>query len=346
MRFGEDLFGSDRRPQKVGRGTLHLPDLANLESLNHIIRNIGDIAKRKVFRLKGAPIRIATLRTGEVRGAVLALWTDDKILAATEDRWKPASICAIPWNGADIDEWVAAFGPIEIRTGTAADTVTVPNPVVVEALRSLTSSVNLGTGLGHPSDHDAAVGSKNSKAYSDARKDPHARAQSPVPSYVGGGFGIGIPSSSHSRASSSYASSTCFTPFHLASEPHGSMTNNSPNELGLLAARSRRCRASSIAHLCAHSHPRFEMDFRSNPFVAERDSTGQGHSHIVGCQSRPESRHLVARPSPLSESGLTYSEGDCSRLCRRTDSRRELCDEARLSDSRGTVDVYEAAFDK
>ena len=143
--------------KEAGEGTLHVPGLANLRSLSHIISNIDAIAKNKVFTLNGVRIGIATLRTGEVKGAVLALWTDDKALEGIEDRWMPPAICAIPWNGKDIDRWVASFGPTEIRTGAASEPTTVSNPVVVEALKSLTSSVNLSTGLGHPSDHDAAV---------------------------------------------------------------------------------------------------------------------------------------------------------------------------------------------
>jgi hypothetical protein len=141
----------------VGGGTLHVPGLDSLGSLSHIISNIDAIAKSKSFNLNGVRIGIATLRTGDVRGAVLALWTDDRTLEGIEDRSMPPTICAIPWNGKDIDKWVAAFGPTELRTGATPDTTTVSNPVVVEAMKSLTSSVNLSTGLGHPSDHDAAV---------------------------------------------------------------------------------------------------------------------------------------------------------------------------------------------
>lgn len=143
--------------REAGAGTLHAPGLDNFRSLSHVISNIESIVKNKVFRLNGVEIRLATPRTGSVSGAVLALWTDDKALQEIEDRWMPPAICAIPWLRKDISKWVAAHGPRELRSGASAATKTVSNPVVVEALKSLTSSVNLGTGLGHPSDHDAAV---------------------------------------------------------------------------------------------------------------------------------------------------------------------------------------------
>ena len=141
----------------AGGGTLHAPGLDNFRSLSHVISNIEAIVKNKVFRLDGVEIGLATPRTGSVSGAVLALWTDDKILQEIEDRWMPAAICAIPWLRKDISKWVAAHGPRELRSGKSGPSRTVSNPVVIEALKSLTSSVNLGTGLGHPSDHDAAV---------------------------------------------------------------------------------------------------------------------------------------------------------------------------------------------
>jgi hypothetical protein len=138
-------------------GTLHAPGLENFRSLSHIVGNIDAIVKNKVFTLNAVPINLATLRTGSVAGAVLALWTDDKMLQEIEDWWRPPAICAIPWLRRHIARWVEAHGPTELRSGTIGATKTVANPVVIEALNSLTLSVNLGTGLGHPSDHDAAV---------------------------------------------------------------------------------------------------------------------------------------------------------------------------------------------
>ena len=143
--------------KKAGAGTLHAPGLQNFEYLSHLIPSIGAIVKRKSFQLEGTTVHIATPRTGRIVGAVLALWTDDRTLQVIEDRARPLAICAIPWLRKDISNWVAAHSPRDLRSGSATSAVKVSNPVVEEALRSLTSSVNLATGLGHPSDHDAAV---------------------------------------------------------------------------------------------------------------------------------------------------------------------------------------------
>lgn len=156
----------------AGGGTLHAPGLDNFRSLSHVIGNIEAIVKNKVFRLDGVEMRLATPRTGSVSGAVLALWTDDKILQEIEDRWMPTAICAIPWLRKDISTWVAAHGPRELRSGQSGPSKTVTNPVVIEALKSLTSSVNLGTGLGHPSDHDGAVWTFRALKTAGERFDP------------------------------------------------------------------------------------------------------------------------------------------------------------------------------
>ncbi len=66
--------------RSAGEGTLHAPGLDNLRSLSPVIANIEAIIKNKVFTLNDAQVNVATPRTGHVRGAVLALWTDAKVL--------------------------------------------------------------------------------------------------------------------------------------------------------------------------------------------------------------------------------------------------------------------------
>ena len=69
---------------RIGAGTLHTPALQNLRSLSPVLSNIEVIIKHKAFTLNGAPVCIATQRTGTVTGAVLAVWTDDDILTSIE----------------------------------------------------------------------------------------------------------------------------------------------------------------------------------------------------------------------------------------------------------------------
>jgi hypothetical protein len=53
--------------------------------------------------------------------------------------------------------WAAGVGAVDLLGEQAAATPTVGDLVVLGALRSLTISVNLSTGLAHPSDWDHAL---------------------------------------------------------------------------------------------------------------------------------------------------------------------------------------------
>ena len=105
-------------------------------------------------------------------GPILAVWVRDRELEVIDDLGAPA-ICALTWSEGNIDAWKEAWGPTDLRSGEASATATIDNPVVEAALKSLTGSVNLSTGLSHPSDRDAAIGTfrilqRNGEVFSSA----------------------------------------------------------------------------------------------------------------------------------------------------------------------------------
>ena len=89
-------------------------------------------------------------------GPILAVWSRDDRLAKIDGLRAPA-ICAITWSEGTIDEWKANWGPIDLKSGSAEKALDISNPVVRQALIGLTASVNLSTGLTHPSDRSHAV---------------------------------------------------------------------------------------------------------------------------------------------------------------------------------------------
>jgi hypothetical protein len=162
LRFG---FAWLVRRAVVGDGwaALFVPSLQQIEPLAAAVGGRGVAALKKSRRLKvnGADIELFTDRTLRVtyrQGPVLGVWVDDNQLDKLENLGAPA-LCAIPWNRADIDAWKRAWNPTDLRTGDKphATEATIANPVVLAALESLTTRVNLSTGLGHPSDKAAAV---------------------------------------------------------------------------------------------------------------------------------------------------------------------------------------------
>jgi len=139
-----------------------VPSLQQIEPLAPAIGANGVTALQKNRRIRASGIDIElfterTLRMTYRHGPALAVWADDKQLDKIENLGATA-IGVIPWNCADITTWKRAWNPVDLRTGDTPNTAaaTITNPVVLAALQSLTTRVNLSTGLGHPSDKAAA----------------------------------------------------------------------------------------------------------------------------------------------------------------------------------------------
>jgi hypothetical protein len=147
----------------ASRVAVVVPGVSNIENLGRVLgaNEAAALKKHRKLNANGVTIEAYTDRTlpFDLDGVpVLGVWMDDKQLGKL-DGMRAAAICAIPWTRDGIDDWKTNWNPTDIRTGEpggSEDTVT--DPVVIEALKSLTSSVNLTTGLGHPSDKDSAIG--------------------------------------------------------------------------------------------------------------------------------------------------------------------------------------------
>lgn len=118
----------------------------------------NDLRQQKQIRISGVTLELVNPDAPGYlfEGPILGLWVDSEQLHLLDDL-RPPAICAIPWS--EIDAWKAAWNPVDIITGRtiAPDPQIVSNPVVVEALKSLTAYVNIRTGLNHPNDKAAAV---------------------------------------------------------------------------------------------------------------------------------------------------------------------------------------------
>jgi hypothetical protein len=136
---------------------------SNAENLSRVLGERGAAA---LIAGRSLPVKTQTVSLVTVtkrlpyslRGSVvLSVWLDDKHLSALDDA-QPAAICAVPWIPDSIQKWRRSWNPRELRKGLpSAPEVAIDNAVVIEALQSLTVSVNLSTGLSHPSDRDDAI---------------------------------------------------------------------------------------------------------------------------------------------------------------------------------------------
>lgn len=137
-----------------------VPSLRQVESLAEKLGLDGNrLRKDRALRIGAVGVAVMISKDLSYRrfnGPMLGLWVDDDILPKMEDM-DPSAICAIPWLHTDIQKWKAARAPIDLRTNQRPASPSISNAVVEVALRHLTHSVNLTTGILHPSDKDHAV---------------------------------------------------------------------------------------------------------------------------------------------------------------------------------------------
>lgn len=88
---------------------------------------------------------------------VLAAWPDARALGAIDDIARVQAVCVLPWLEDDIRVWRDAHGAVDLLGEFPTAQLPRLDPVVEQALRSLTGMVNLSTGITHPSDKRAAI---------------------------------------------------------------------------------------------------------------------------------------------------------------------------------------------
>jgi hypothetical protein len=91
-------------------------------------------------------------------GPALALWPSAGTLALLDDHDDVRALAAAPWLLEETEAWRRARRPVDLLGQVVQEPeTTIAEPVVRVALEHLTVSVNLGTGLTHPSDKAHAV---------------------------------------------------------------------------------------------------------------------------------------------------------------------------------------------
>jgi predicted component of type VI protein secretion system len=130
----ERLFGSDTVKQ-LFRGTT--------------FKNCGPVFKfetKKTYNDGYTPSEI-----------VISCALDSDDVFPIDDFYSVKAIIAIPWLANGLDKWVQTWNPTEIRGNQQAVKV-YPEPtcIVKKAMQDLTDSINMSTGISHPSDEEQA----------------------------------------------------------------------------------------------------------------------------------------------------------------------------------------------
>jgi hypothetical protein len=95
---------------------------------------------------------VQTFRGSASHGLLVGAHISVKDMNKLDDSWNAQAIVYLPWNDAEGQEWQATWRPETIGPNTQNLAASSLPMAVEEALGQLTQSINLGTGLTHPSD--------------------------------------------------------------------------------------------------------------------------------------------------------------------------------------------------
>lgn len=133
-----------------GQILLYLPGKQNLR------------ANPTIERFSRVPgVEVGTWRGGSTvswsGGPVLATWPNREKLAEIADTHGVTALCVIPWVDAEVKAWQAATDPVLLAGAISPAPAPVLDPVVIEGLKTLTSSVNHANHLAGSLDRRDAV---------------------------------------------------------------------------------------------------------------------------------------------------------------------------------------------
>lgn len=108
----------------------------------------------------GANVRLETQRTFRDFGSqdlILGIYVTQRMLNQIDGAKQAAAVVVVPWTMEEVAEWQRTWNPKLPGQEQAPSATVVDNLVVKAALEMLTHTVNLSTGLSHPSDKTQAV---------------------------------------------------------------------------------------------------------------------------------------------------------------------------------------------
>jgi hypothetical protein len=145
-------------------GLLAIPVLDNLQGV--IAEVLGDNAVKSLRQ--GNSINLNSIVSVSIiterkdvfnhQGPVLAAYPNKKLLDKIDNMRGVSDVLVIPWSLQQVQYWIETWQAVELgATENSQTATTFSDPVVEEALKNLTSRVNLSTGIGHPMDKAATV---------------------------------------------------------------------------------------------------------------------------------------------------------------------------------------------
>lgn len=160
------LLETGKHSKTAMTALLAIPAKDNLRGV--ISKVIGDRVARELASGKAVPIQqsssdicLITQRTKLTSwrgGPVLVAYPTKQLLDMLDDMYGITEILVVPWRLSEVQYWLDTWAPQELGSSVPTPrALSIGNLVVVEALKTLTRTVNLSTGISHPSDRQAAI---------------------------------------------------------------------------------------------------------------------------------------------------------------------------------------------
>jgi hypothetical protein len=146
------------------RGFIAVMGYGNLEGVISDVLGKNDVAMLKRtgrLRLSNKEIVLITLKRPIYDGQdlpLVAFWPTSEFIDKLDSIPNVAAMLVVPWKFEEIRTWILIWDATELGTNpTYRQTPLVSNPVVEEALKTLTALVNVSTGISHPNDRKLAI---------------------------------------------------------------------------------------------------------------------------------------------------------------------------------------------
>lgn len=111
---------------------------------------------RKGARLPGSNVtaKFESLKTYSTvdNEILITMGLESEEILLLDDNYDINAMIALPWLQNSVDKWAKIVNAINIDNNVPADSFANPHCVVIKALEDLTESINMSTGLLHPSD--------------------------------------------------------------------------------------------------------------------------------------------------------------------------------------------------
>lgn len=117
------------------------------------------LAKGQTVGFGNASLSLITARERiySWNGPILAVYPPKMLIDALDDLTGVTDMLVLPWTMEEIEFWIKTWGAEELGGTAPREEKPKLAPVVVAALKNLTETVNLSTGITHPSDKMAAL---------------------------------------------------------------------------------------------------------------------------------------------------------------------------------------------